>query len=62
VLSGGERNRAQQTKTSGGRRHLLDEPMNDLDIESLQNLDPLPSRATSKPAKRTRRASSVPTA
>ena len=40
-LSGGERNRVHLAKTlaSGGNLILLDEPTNDLDIETLQNLE-----------------------
>jgi ATP-binding cassette ChvD family protein len=40
-LSGGERNRVHlaKTLTSGGNVILLDEPTNDLDIETLQNLE-----------------------
>ena len=39
-LSGGERNRVHlaKTLTEGGNLILLDEPTNDLDIETLQNL------------------------
>jgi len=41
LLSGGERNRVHLAKTlaSGGNLILLDEPTNDLDIETLQNLE-----------------------
>ncbi len=41
LLSGGERNRVHlaKTLTSGGNVILLDEPTNDLDIETLQNLE-----------------------
>ncbi|PSJ20227.1 energy-dependent translational throttle protein EttA, partial [Halomonas sp. ND22Bw] len=41
TLSGGERNRVHLAKTlaSGGNLILLDEPTNDLDIETLQNLE-----------------------
>jgi ATPase subunit of ABC transporter with duplicated ATPase domains len=40
-LSGGERNRVHlaKTLTTGGNVILLDEPTNDLDIETLQNLE-----------------------
>jgi ATP-binding cassette ChvD family protein len=40
-LSGGERNRVHlaKTLTEGGNLILLDEPTNDLDIETLQNLE-----------------------
>ena len=40
-LSGGERNRVHlaKTLTEGGNVILLDEPTNDLDIETLQNLE-----------------------
>ena len=40
-LSGGERNRVHlaKTLTTGGNLILLDEPTNDLDIETLQNLE-----------------------
>ena len=40
-LSGGERNRVHLAKTlaTGGNLILLDEPTNDLDIETLQNLE-----------------------
>jgi ATP-binding cassette ChvD family protein len=40
-LSGGERNRVHlaKTLTAGGNVILLDEPTNDLDIETLQNLE-----------------------
>ena len=40
-LSGGERNRVHLAKTlvEGGNVILLDEPTNDLDIETLQNLE-----------------------
>ena len=40
-LSGGERNRVHLAKTlaEGGNLILLDEPTNDLDIETLQNLE-----------------------
>ena len=40
LLSGGERNRVHLAKTlaTGGNLILLDEPTNDLDIETLQNL------------------------
>ncbi|HEX3916594.1 MAG TPA: energy-dependent translational throttle protein EttA [Caulobacteraceae bacterium] len=40
-LSGGERNRVHlaKTLTEGGNVMLLDEPTNDLDIETLQNLE-----------------------
>ena len=40
-LSGGERNRVHLAKTlaTGGNVILLDEPTNDLDIETLQNLE-----------------------
>jgi ATPase subunit of ABC transporter with duplicated ATPase domains len=40
-LSGGERNRVHLAKTlaAGGNLILLDEPTNDLDIETLQNLE-----------------------
>src|SRR5579871_6467997 len=40
-LSGGERNRVHlaRTLTTGGNVILLDEPTNDLDIETLQNLE-----------------------
>ena len=40
-LSGGERNRVHlaKTLTEGGNVNLLDEPTNDLDIETLQNLE-----------------------
>jgi len=41
LLSGGERNRVHLAKTlaEGGNLILLDEPTNDLDIETLQNLE-----------------------
>jgi ATPase subunit of ABC transporter with duplicated ATPase domains len=41
LLSGGERNRVHLAKTlvEGGNVILLDEPTNDLDIETLQNLE-----------------------
>jgi ATPase subunit of ABC transporter with duplicated ATPase domains len=41
LLSGGERNRVHLAKTlaTGGNVILLDEPTNDLDIETLQNLE-----------------------
>lgn len=41
LLSGGERNRVHlaKTLTTGGNVILLDEPTNDLDIETLQNLE-----------------------
>ena len=41
LLSGGERNRVHlaKTLTEGGNVILLDEPTNDLDIETLQNLE-----------------------
>ncbi len=41
LLSGGERNRVHLAKTlaTGGNLILLDEPTNDLDIETLQNLE-----------------------
>ena len=41
LLSGGERNRVHlaKTLTRGGNVILLDEPTNDLDIETLQNLE-----------------------
>ena len=41
LLSGGERNRVHlaKTLTEGGNLILLDEPTNDLDIETLQNLE-----------------------
>ena len=41
LLSGGERNRVHLAKTlaAGGNLILLDEPTNDLDIETLQNLE-----------------------
>ncbi len=41
LLSGGERNRIHlaKTLTEGGNVILLDEPTNDLDIETLQNLE-----------------------
>ena len=41
LLSGGERNRVHlaKTLTAGGNVILLDEPTNDLDIETLQNLE-----------------------
>jgi ATP-binding cassette ChvD family protein len=41
LLSGGERNRVHlaKTLTTGGNLILLDEPTNDLDIETLQNLE-----------------------
>jgi len=41
LLSGGERNRIHlaKTLTTGGNVILLDEPTNDLDIETLQNLE-----------------------
>ncbi len=41
ILSGGERNRVHlaKTLTEGGNLILLDEPTNDLDIETLQNLE-----------------------
>ena len=41
LLSGGERNRVHlaKTLTTGGNVMLLDEPTNDLDIETLQNLE-----------------------
>ena len=41
LLSGGERNRVHlaRTLTEGGNVILLDEPTNDLDIETLQNLE-----------------------
>ena len=41
LLSGGERNRVHLARTlaSGGNVILLDEPTNDLDIETLQNLE-----------------------
>ena len=41
ALSGGERNRVHLAKTlaEGGNLILLDEPTNDLDIETLQNLE-----------------------
>ncbi len=41
LLSGGERNRVHlaKTLTEGGNTILLDEPTNDLDIETLQNLE-----------------------
>ncbi|HVN01710.1 MAG TPA: energy-dependent translational throttle protein EttA [Caulobacteraceae bacterium] len=41
ILSGGERNRVHlaKTLTEGGNVILLDEPTNDLDIETLQNLE-----------------------
>ena len=41
LLSGGERNRVHlaKTLTDGGNVILLDEPTNDLDIETLQNLE-----------------------
>ena len=41
MLSGGERNRVHLAKTlaEGGNLILLDEPTNDLDIETLQNLE-----------------------
>ena len=41
LLSGGERNRVHlaKTLTTGGNVILLDEPSNDLDIETLQNLE-----------------------
>ena len=41
LLSGGERNRVHlaKTLTTGGNVLMLDEPTNDLDIETLQNLE-----------------------